>query len=59
MTRTSKIQIQLLSIQTLQSQLQKQQAATIPIGVNPDHSTDHHAAISQETEAPAPITAIM
>ena len=34
-------------------------ATTIPIGVNPDHSTDHHATISQETEAPAPITAIV
>ena len=34
-------------------------AAMIPVGVNPDHSTDRHTTISQETEAPAPITAIM
>ena len=34
-------------------------AATIPTGVDPDHSIDLHAAISQETEAPVPITTIM
>ena len=34
-------------------------ATMIPIGVDPDHSTDCHTTISQETEAPAPITAIM
>ena len=31
-------------------------AATIPAGVDPDHSIDLHTAISQETEAPVPIT---
>ena len=34
-------------------------ATTIPIGVNPDRSIDLHATISQETEAPAAITAIV
>ena len=34
-------------------------AATIPIEVNRDRSIDLHATISQETEAPAPITAIV
>ena len=34
-------------------------AATIPAGVDPDHSIDLHATISQETEAPVPITAVM
>ena len=34
-------------------------ATTIPTGVNPDHSIDLHTAISQETEATVPITAIM
>ena len=34
-------------------------ATTIPTGVDPDHSIDLHTAISQETEAPVPITAIM
>ena len=34
-------------------------AATIPTGVNPDHSIDLHATISQETEAPVPITAVV
>ena len=34
-------------------------ADTIPIGVDPDRSIDLHATISQETEAPAPITAIV
>ena len=34
-------------------------ATTIPAGVDPDHSIDLHAAISQETEAPVPITTIV
>ena len=34
-------------------------ATTIPTGVDPDHSIDLHATISQETEAPVPITTIM
>ena len=34
-------------------------ATMIPIGVNPDHSIDLHAATSQETEASVPITPIV
>ena len=34
-------------------------ATMIPVEVDPDHSIDLHATISQETEAPAPITAIV
>ena len=34
-------------------------ATTIPIEVDPDCSIDLHTTISQETEAPAPITAVM
>ena len=34
-------------------------AATIPIGVDPDHSIGLLAAISHEIEAPVPITAVV
>ena len=34
-------------------------ATTIPVGVDPDRYIDLHTAISQETEAPAPITTVV
>ena len=34
-------------------------ATTIPLGVDPDHSTGLHATISHEIEAPVPTTTIM